>query len=116
MLQLSEFVSSTLEQIIAGAKKAQEAAREAGAAVNPPTRGSQTAGMREYHSGTFTQDVEFHVALTATSSEESAAGLRVGLAWVGGGSIRGGSGSERSEVSRVKFTVPIGLPVQLKQP
>ena len=59
--------------------------------------------------GTEVQNVNFDVAVTVSESGESGAGLQVGAFGVGG-KMGGGSKRARSEVSRIKFVVPVVLP------
>ena len=79
IVNLEEFVSETMRQIIAGVKKAQ--AGEDGANVNasfPDTLGSNLSFNPAY--GTFSR-VDFDVALTAEQSGQAGGSLKVwGLA------------------------------------
>lgn len=53
--------------------------------------------------------VEFDVAVTATQSDQAQGGIGL-VAGVFGAGVKGKTGSENSQVSRIKFTVPIVLP------
>lgn len=53
--------------------------------------------------------VQFDVALTVSGGTESKAGIAV-VAGVFGAGARGTSSAETSQVSRVKFSVPVMLP------
>lgn len=109
-MQLDEFIKSTLRQIIHGVRDAQKELAADGAAVNPTVR-SAPAGRLVHSTGTILQDVEFDIALTVSETDQSGAGVRVGVAWIGG-KVDAGSNRERSEVSRIKFVVPVAFPRQ----
>ena len=103
-MNLEEFVSETMRQIIAGVKKAQ--AGEDGANVNasfPDTLGSNLSFNPAY--GTFSR-VDFDVALTAEQSGQVGGGLKV---W-GLESAEAGGKTSAQTVSRVVFAVPLRLP------
>jgi len=114
-MDLQDFVSETLLQIVNGVKDAQAKASE-GAIISPKVNcgtdvGAQlgylwSGSMRE---GTFAQIVQFDVALTVTDSTEHKAGIGV----FGGAVSLGASGKSaegNNSVSRVKFSVPLVLP------
>lgn len=112
-MQLDEFVKTTLAQIVTGIREAQKEVAMHGGAVNPGVDRVPTSQLVREIDGQFTllRDVEFDVALTVTESDRSGAGLRVGIAWVGG-NVEGGSNRQHSEVSRIKFVVPVAFPRQ----
>lgn len=118
-MELDEFVAKTLEQIIKGVADAQVAVRRsaADAVINPynavinPSVGSALPPDRlDEGTGTLVQEVSFDVAVTVSESGKSGAGLQVGAFGVGG-KMGGGSKRARSEVSRIKFVVPVVLPM-----
>lgn len=106
-MNLKDFVSSTLLQIIQGADDAMTGvmnmqANMVGAYINP----------REEHSNhAAPMNVEFDVAVTVTSGMEGNA--KAGIKVVGF-QIRGGAAKayENQAVSRIKFSVPMTLPSQ----
>lgn len=115
-MELQTFVSSTILQIIRAVSEAQGAAAELGGAVNPTlaredasrTRiGSTAAGQPVYA-------IEFDVAITTgtESGTEGGASIKVASVLSIGGK---GRGNDRHEsVSRIKFMVPIVLPLEAK--
>jgi hypothetical protein len=111
-VRLDDFVASTLEQLIAGVRRAQEAAGPADAAVNPAVR-TGTPGKFDGDTGTHIQDIEFDVALTVQSSEKTGGELGVAV-WPLKVGIGGASESQHETVSRVRFSVPLRLPRQPK--
>jgi hypothetical protein len=109
-VDLKDFVSQTLTQIIEGVKAAQEAAKEHGAEVNPDTAGGVGSHMTSM-SGKNLRNVEFDVALTVAEGT----GTKGGIGIVAGAFALGSSGqstSQNSSVSRVQFSVPLALPLQ----
>lgn len=107
-MDLREFVSQTLGQIIEGVKAAQEAAKAHGAEVNPPMRRGTESGMTA--SGKYSRDVDFDVALTVTEGT----GTKGGIGIVAGAFALGSTGqstAQNSSVSRVQFSVPIAFPL-----
>ncbi len=108
-MDLSQFVSETLSQIIEGTVTAQESARARNAYVNPARLPS--AGIEVFGAGFRRQDVVFDVAVTASESTEKEGGAKIAVWGVG----VGGSGKRESEnqtVSRIRFAVTIALPPQ----
>ena len=110
-MELDEFVAKTLEQIIKGVADAQNAVirRAAKAVINPYVGSAVPADWLDEGTGTLVQDVSFDVAVTVSESGKSGAGLQVGAFGIGA-QIGGGSDRAHSEVSRIKFVVPVVLP------
>jgi hypothetical protein len=112
-MELRDFVSETLVQIAEGVSSAQERSKELGAYVNPQLTGSTTDAVQHgFLKSQFgaAQIVGFDVALTVTEGK----GTKGGIGIIAGAITLGSSGqstSENSSVSRVKFSVPLILPV-----
>ena len=108
MVRLSEYVSEVLIELLEGVAAAQAHAKKQGksAEINP-IPGLPSAADVKHH----TQTVEFDIALTATESEGGKVGLGVfGGAFGFGGNVEAGQGQEQAH--RVRFTVPVFLPLQ----
>ena len=112
-MNVEEFVATTLEQIVAGVRRAQMAAANHGGVVNPQVE-TAPSGRLDMITATLLQDVEFDVAVTVSKASKSGASLRVAVPWVGAG-VEGSSGNDQSAISRIKFTVPIVLPKQMSR-
>ena len=114
MIELKQFVTATLVQIIEGVRDAQEAAAEAGGKVNPvlPAAGKRISadGLRD-NDHSYSRLVEFDIAITSAEETGSHAGIKVFLAGLGGGA-GGQSAKQDSSVTRIKFPVPVFLPGQ----
>ena len=108
-MELREFVAKTLTQVAQGVKEAQDAALESGAFVNPG--GLHGSRPMLTHQGVPLQSVAFDVALTVEESGGMGGSLSV-LGGLLGGSV--GREDRESSVSRIKFTVPISLPLEIR--
>lgn len=99
-MELKEFVSDTLKQIIDGIIDAQKYAGGKGTIIVPYSEQQKS--------------VSFDVAVTVDESKqkEGKAGVTV---WSIGGGISGKTESSSSIVSRIKFDVPIELPEGIKR-
>lgn len=109
-MNLEEFISETLTQIIKGVKKADDDAKAvgSGARVNPPVMdpGNKTRTALFSNPYQTTDLIEFDIALTV--SNETTGGGKVGIVHIA--SIGGEATSTNTTVSRIKFKVPVALP------
>lgn len=96
-MELKEFVTKTLVEIIEGVTEAQSKAKDAPGGV-VPTKADPI------------ERVAFDVALTTSKSKESKGGIGVFLGGAGIGGQKQAAGEAKS-FSRIKFSVPILLPV-----
>ena len=111
-MDLRDFVSETLTQIVEGVKSAQSNAVDSGAKVNPKLSTSyEQAGKQGFlqTSEGYAQIVQFDVALTVTEGSGTKGGIGVFAGAINLGNS-GQSKTENSSVSRVKFSVPLSLP------
>lgn len=106
-MDIEAFVATSLEQIVKGVKRAQAAVSESGAKIN--SKANKMSELRDYQSGFQMQQVEFDLAVTATESSKSGGGIKAGVAILSA-NFGGGSDSQNSSVTRIKFTVPLVLP------
>lgn len=106
MVNLQDFISETLSQIISGVEDAQKRAAqsEAAAAVAPIGQGTRDETL-------LNQMVEFDIGVMAESGKNTAGGIGITVGAVALGST-GKSSSGQSATNRVKFSVPIHLPGQ----
>jgi hypothetical protein len=116
-MEVKEFVTAVLTEIIDGVKDAQQ---EAGYArdgeVNPLLRASPgTLEGRGYlvtaRSGQLVQSVKFDVAVTAQKGTGTKGGIGIFMGAIGLGS-QGESKASQASVSRIQFEVPVSLPYQ----
>ncbi len=115
-MKLQEFVSETLKEIIKGVKEAQEYAATQDAKINPSAeyRGDRKLQILvDSATHEHLQNVEFDVAVTSTEGTAKEGGAGVFVAAIGIGAKRT-SDTSSSSISRIKFTVPVLLPIQGK--
>lgn len=113
-MKLEEFISETLKEIIAGVKESQVYAQSEGAWVNPRLNPAGKEGIRYVVDGTGNnaEQIEFDVAVTSTEGSATEAGVGIFVAAVGLGA-KGKSDASSSSISRIKFSVYLGLPTQV---
>ncbi len=119
-MKLQDFVAETLTQLVCGVRDAQTGTGELssdepqGGRINPPLSTSaemlEAKGYRVDVHGLTVQNVEFDVAITVNEEAEAkgAAGLMV--AGIGLGA-KARMESTDTTVHRIKFAVPLTLPV-----
>lgn len=111
-MELKEFVSLALQQIVAGIAEAQNVTE--GGEINPKIwRSQREAAVKlkilESNAGRWIHLVEFDVAVTVAegTATKSGMGLLVGALTLG---TSGQSTNQNSTVSRIKFEVPVAWP------
>lgn len=112
-MELKAFVSESIKQIIDGVNEASLHAVQNNALVNPLNWGwTSTSVQAKYDTKTRAaiETIEFDVAVTATDGTATKGGIGVFMGPVNLGS-QGQSESSNSSVSRLRFSVPIVLPV-----
>jgi hypothetical protein len=113
-MELKDFVSETLKQVMEGVKVAQKFSKESGGKINP--KGIYTTSTTS-HPQLYTTDnelvqvIEFDVAVTATESDKAKGGIGIFVGAFGIGA-QGESGNQNSAINRIQFKVPIILPNQ----
>jgi hypothetical protein len=113
-MELKEFVSETLTQIIEGIKDAQEKSKSHGAHINASglMRGTGSVGENavwDNRDNNYVQPVSFDIAITAEDAAKAGAKVKV-LSGIFGGEIGGEKGTKNILASRVQFTVPVLFP------
>lgn len=118
MMNLEEFVSLSLIQIVNGMIKADEALEACGAAVNPlevaytdkhKPAAQYAKGKSESGRYPIIEKVEFDVVVRATTESETKGGIGIAVGAINLGNL-GQSGSQDSSESRIKFSVPVLMP------
>jgi hypothetical protein len=117
-MELKDFVSQTLIEIVQGVCSAQINVRSMGASVSPRMKlikkdNPSWIGITNEPFGwdSAVLPVEFDVALTVTKGKGSQSGIGVVLGAVGIGGRRESKNSDERE-NRVKFVIPLSLPPQ----
>lgn len=110
-MDLKEFTTQTLVQIVEGATEANTQLSNKGAFIPSENYSTDRGYAMAYDKNRkphFVVDVEFDVAVMATESGEKSGGVGISVMSVNlGGSI--GSKVENQTVSRVKYTLPLAL-------
>ena len=120
-MELKDFVRDTLNALIDGVREVQGTAAEKGKFVVPDAgRGVRAdskphSGITVLNTGDLITFVEFDVALTASDSKQTKGGIGVLFGAVNLGS-QGQSDSGTASLSRIKFQIPLVLPVQWRKP
>ncbi|MBU1168962.1 MAG: hypothetical protein KKD44_05290 [Proteobacteria bacterium] len=111
-MDLKDFVSGTIVQIVDGIIDAQTQCRSKGVIINPLLATNNTFKDDSAHrtrDGKVAQVVKYDVALTVKDEAEVKGGFAIVAGAFSLGSA-GKSGSEDSSISRIRFNVPIVLP------
>lgn len=105
VVNVEEFVSETLHQVLNAVSRVKSDPRVAPAARGTAS-GMEAAGMR---SGRMVFPVDFDIAVTVTEKTDSGGGG--GIAVFGVGNLKAGveRSAAREAVSRIKFSVPLDL-------
>ncbi len=114
-MNLKDFVSQTLTEIINGTIEAQQQTKDTGSIVNPKMKpASSFAGNMPSHGVTFDKQVilpvEFDVALTITEDTKATGKAGISVFKTGLG-IEASLKDINQTLNRVKFSVPLALPV-----
>ena len=116
-MELKEFVSEALKQIVNGVADAETSFKEKKGIINPEHYGGSSGVLGQGTLLTIAQGlgpravqlVEFDVALTSMEGQQTKGGIGVFFGTVGLGS-QGQSNKENESLTRIKFSVPISLP------
>lgn len=118
-MDLKEFVTKTLVQIVEGVQAAQTTVLtdalidpSSNALINPSSterEGSRMVAGKDYKAVRFVHNVEFDVAVTVSSGSEAKGGAGLFVAAIGMGA-QAQKSTENIAISRVRFEVPIAFP------
>ena len=112
-MELKEFVSSVLTEIVEGVVRAREQVEDYGAEVSPNYHNTSDPpkhgfGIRT-NKDAFASLVEFDVSVTVTEGAGTKGGIGIFIGPINLGS-GGESRSESANISKIKFSVPLALP------
>lgn len=115
-MDVKEFVSATLTQIAEGVAEASSAVRSTGGVVNPTMlnnfkMGGDVACLGDTHSGALVFAVDFDVAVTVAAATGTNAGAKLEVAAFLSLGAGGKSSDSTQSTSRVRFRVPMALPL-----
>lgn len=116
MVELNDFVQAAILGVLRGSQEASAEAQRLGGVVNPVPTSLRSGSIYNYapESGhrnlAHYQELEFDVAVTAVDGGQ--VGAKVGvLAGFMGGSAEAEKSFEQQTTTRLRFKIPIGLPV-----
>jgi hypothetical protein len=112
-MDVQEFVSSTILQIMEGVASSQARARELGGYINPTPHHASNSSS---HTGVTATGhpiypIEFDIALSVSGEAGVEAGARLHVASIVSIGGKGSSKDKTESVSRVKFAVNVTMPV-----
>ncbi|HEV8262657.1 MAG TPA: hypothetical protein VGQ19_18120 [Burkholderiales bacterium] len=115
-MELKEFIRDVLVQIAEGVRDADAAVSAAGGVASPAARSGPIATARETHFATLESGapvflVDFDVAITVSESSDKGAAARLNIATVFSAGLGAKEAESTASISRVRFKVPIALPV-----
>jgi hypothetical protein len=114
-MNLKDFVSGVIAEIMDGIVEAQAHAKSVGGRVNPILSGRPEPGFYFFHEPTgeshYGQLVAFDVAVSTGESEQAKGGIGLFAGAVGLGTQAKLEGS-RSDAARISFAVPVIFPIQ----
>ncbi len=113
-INLEDFVSEVLKQVINGVKKAQLHAKDHGAQVNSNNAYRTSQGdikIDNINHGMIVQEIDFDVAVAVSSQGnlKSGMGLFIPAAGIG---YQAEKETGNSTISRIKIKIPVALPKQ----
>lgn len=110
-MDLREFVSVALSQIVDGILDAQNYVKDKRAIINPAQNSEGLYIPRFKDRAYFIRDVEFDVAITITSEDKSRGGIGVVASFIGAG-LEAETRQADSNVSKIKFSIPVLFPME----
>lgn len=116
-MELKDFVSESLTQIMSGVIEAQQTMNENqwGGEISPQIKTNwEKTGLVFSQSGMPVQSVEFDVAVTASKGTDTKGTIGIVVAAIGLGS-QGETHKNDTNNSRIKFSVSITLPIMSKK-
>ncbi len=112
-MELKDFLSRALVEIVEGVTAAQTQLGESGVHINPRLSTGQgtleSKGKLVSNFGRLVQMAEFDVAVTVNEATGTKGGIGIVGGFINLGS-QGQSAESTTALSRIKFTVPISLP------
>ena len=102
-MELKASVSETLRHIIEGVRSAQEAAKQAGAQINPSGLTPAKAGSEMFSPrGEIAQLISFDVSVTTTETDKAKGGIGIFVGALGVG-VQGASGVHNTAANRIQL-------------
>lgn len=112
-MELRDFISSTLTQLIDGISNAQEYAQSKGAKINPVDKFSSNFDKMSRTEGKLelVHIIDFDVAVTVSENKQLQGGIGIVVPELSIG-YQSSINNQKSAVSRIQFSIPVILPTQ----
>lgn len=109
-MELQEFITETLTQIVNGVVEAQNNLKDTGSVINPKVDTERyTTDKGQRHGLKTVQKIKMNVVLSVTEKEGSKKGI--GVARVINAGINSETIDENRKVTSVEFEIPVVFPV-----
>ena len=108
-MELREFISETISNVIFGIEDAREKIKGTDGKINPPVMADGEISKSEDPQGREIEEIEFEISLKLEEKEGSKATIGV-FSGIFGGSVEGKSASTNQAVNKIKFSIPIVFP------
>lgn len=113
-MELKEFISETIQQISLSVTDAMNKCSELDVIVNPDITVGEDGNFFVPNKGNYSMErrvqiLDMDIAITVTNASETSGGGKIGVS-IFGASINSSGKSENTNVSRVKFSIPVCLP------
>jgi hypothetical protein len=115
--EVKAFIKQVLEDIVIAVAESQDSVRNYGGIINPTGLNlvKNSPHLTLYNNeGNVSTFIDFDIAVYAEGAEKSDGKLNVGILKIGA-SMEGGSTSKDTLTHRVKFKIPVLLPVQQEE-
>lgn len=116
-MTLEEFITDTIIQIIKGVKNAQDFAKQNGAKVNPSNikmlGNENSPAYWDNYNSIAGQSIDFDISVTTHEEGQTEGKAGVFVAFLKAG-VSGKESSEQIAVNKIKFSIPVFLPIQQK--
>ena len=113
-MELKEFVKAALTDIVEAVKETQEAVRDYATIAPLVVEGKRTDCVLMEKGVARISNVDFDVAVTTESSEQTGGSGKTGIQVAGlfsiGGEAKLGTEEKTQNLSRIKFSIPVLLP------
>jgi hypothetical protein len=112
-VELRDFISNALTQLIDGMVSAQEYAQTKGAVINPAERfmSNFEKMSRTEHNQKLVNVIEFDIAVTVAENKQLKGGIGIIVPEISLG-YQGLINNQKNAISRISFSIPVILPTQ----
>lgn len=110
-MELKEFVSEALGQIMEGVKSAQSKASELSGKINPDGFSNADTSALRGRNGEIAQIIFFDIVVSTTDADRAKGGVGIFVGDVGIG-VRGEAETQSMATNKIRFSIPVYLPTQ----